>query len=73
MAKSKLVQANKKIEKNVVEAYEKIQNTVISGYQKIEAKFIDQFLTNEDETIEAAKERIKQENEKKRQPEIFNK
>lgn len=64
MAKSKLIQVNKKIEKNVVGGYKKIENTVVSGYQKIEDKFIDQFLTHEDETIEEAKERIKHEKEK---------
>lgn len=64
MAKSKLVKANKKIEKKVVGGYKKIQNTFVSGYQKIEDKFVDNFLTNEDETIEEAKKRIKHEKEK---------
>lgn len=63
MAKSKLVQANKKIEEKVVGGYNKIKNSVVSGYQKIEDKFIDQILTHDGETIEEAKERLKRENE----------
>lgn len=63
MAKSKLVQANKKIEEKVVGGYKKIKNSVVSGYHKIEDKFIDQILTHDGETIEEAKERLKRENE----------
>lgn len=36
MAKSKLVQANKKIEEAVVGGYRKIEQTVVGGYQSIE-------------------------------------
>lgn len=63
MAKSKLVQANKKIEEKVVGGYKKIKDSVVSGYHKIEDKFIDQILTHDGETIEEAKERLKRENE----------
>lgn len=36
MAKSKLIQANKKIEEAVVGGYRKIEQTVVGGYQSIE-------------------------------------
>lgn len=66
MAKSKLVEANKKIEKAVVGGYQKIEDTVVGGYKKIEDKFVDQFLTKDGETVEEAKKRLQQEkNEKK--------
>ena len=65
MAKSKIVEANrkiteavtdgyKKIESGVVEGYRKIETGVVDGYTKIEDKFIDQFLTREGETVEQA-------------------
>ncbi len=61
MAKSKLVEANKKIEKAVVGGYQKIEDTVVGGYKKIEDKFVDQFLTKDGETVEEAKKRLQQE------------
>lgn len=65
MAKSKLVEANKKIEKAVVGSYKKVEDTVVGGYQKIEDKFVDQFLTKDGETVEEAKARLKQESKNK--------
>lgn len=75
MAKSKLVNANKKIaekvvggykkiEKGVVGGYKKIEDGVVGGYKKIEKAFIDRYLTHEGETVEDAKKRLheKQEN-----------
>lgn len=73
MAKSKLVEANKKIEKavtsgykkiedTVVSSYKKVEDTVVGGYQKIEDKFTEQFLTKDGETVEEAKKRLKSEN-----------
>lgn len=59
MAKSKLVQANQKIENAVVGGYKKIEKTVVSGYTKIEDKFVDSFLTKDGESIKEAKERLK--------------
>ncbi|MGN0695234.1 MAG: hypothetical protein ACI4J5_00555 [Oscillospiraceae bacterium] len=70
MAKSKLAEANKKIEDAVVGGYKKIEEGVVSGYKKIENgavsgfekisdKFVDSFLTHEGETVEEAKERLK--------------
>ncbi len=71
MAKSKIVQANKKIAKavtdgykkietGVVEGYHKIEDGVVGGYTKLEDKFIDQFLTREGETVEEARNRLKE-------------
>ena len=69
MAKSKLVKANEKIAETVVEGYKKIEDGVVEGYKKIEEgvvsgftkmtdKFVDQFLTNEGESVEDAKKRM---------------
>lgn len=70
MAKSKLVQVNKKfeeavvggyrkIEQTVVGGYQSIENTVVGGYQKIEDGFVDRCLTRDGETVEEAKQRLK--------------
>lgn len=70
MAKSKIVEANKKIaesvtggykkiERGVVEGYKKIETGVVDGYTKLEDKFIDQFLTRDGETVEDARKRLK--------------
>lgn len=70
---SKLVEANKKIEKTVVGGYKKIEKTVVEGYKKIEDKFVDKFLKKDDETIQEAKERVKKEQkelEKRRDEEL---
>ena len=69
MAKSKLVAANKKIEEAVVGGYKKIEDGVVGGYKKIENsvvggfnkmtdKFVDNYLTTDGETVEAAKKRL---------------
>lgn len=59
MAKSKLVNANKKIEKAVVGAYKKIENGVVGAYTSIEDKFVDSFLTRSGESVSDAKKRLK--------------
>ena len=70
MAKSKIVQASekiadavtdgyKKIEKGVVGGYKKIEKGVVDGYEKIEDKFVETYLTKDGETVEQAKERLK--------------
>lgn len=70
MAKSKFVNANKKIadsvvsgykkiEEGVVDGYKKIENGVVKGYTKIEDKFVEQYLTHDGETVEEAKKRLK--------------
>ena len=60
---SKLVDANKKIEKAVLEGYKKVEDSVVGGYKKIEDKFVDTFLKKDGETIEEAKVRVKEEQE----------
>ena len=70
MAKSKIANATekmaegvvdgyKKIEKGVVDGYKKIERGVVEGYTKIEDKFVDRYLTREGETVEEAKDRLK--------------
>lgn len=70
MAKSKIVKANekiaeavtdgyKKIEQGVVDGYKKIEQGVVDGYTKIEDRFVGAYLTKEGETVEEAKERLK--------------
>jgi len=69
MAKSKLVEANKKIEEAVVGGYKKIEDGVVGGYKKIENgvvggfnkmsdKFVDNYLTSDGESVEEAKKRL---------------
>ena len=53
-----------KIEKTVVDGYKKIEGSVVNGYKKIEDKFVDTFLKQDGETIEEAKVRVKNEQEK---------
>lgn len=70
MAKSKIVKTNEKIAEAVVSGYKKIENGVVCGYKKIEQgvvegytkiedKFVDTYLSKEGETVEQAKERLK--------------
>ena len=61
MAKSKLIQANKKIERVVVGGYKKIEETVVGGYKGIEDAVVgvDRYLTRDGETVEEAKQRLK--------------
>ena len=54
MAKSKLVEVNKKIENGVVGTYKKIENGVVDGFNKISDKFVDNFLTKDGETVKKA-------------------
>jgi len=71
MAKSKFIEANKKvaeavtdgyknIERGVVDGYKKMENGVVEGYTKMEDKFIAQFLTREGESVEDARKRLKE-------------
>lgn len=60
---SKLVNANKKIEKAVVGGYKKVEDSVVGGYKKIEDKFVDTFLKKDGETTEESKARVKAEQE----------
>lgn len=67
---SKIVDANKKIEKAVVGGYKKVEDSVVGGYKKIEDKFVDTFLKKDGETIEEAKVRIKQEQQQLKEQNI---
>ena len=58
---SRLVDANKKIEKTLVDGYKKVEESVVGGYQKIEDKFVDTYLKKDGETIDEARERIVEE------------
>lgn len=69
MAKSKLINFNKKIADNVVKGYKvvedtmvkgykKIEDTVVDGYKSIEDRFVDQYLTRDGESVEDAKRRL---------------
>lgn len=69
MAKSKLVKVNEEIAKKVTGAFEKVEETVTEGYTKIEDAFVDRYLTRDGESVEEAKERLKQEiSNRERQP-----
>ncbi len=59
MAKSKLVKINEKIADNVTGGFKKIEETVVNGYEKIEDAFVDRYLTHDNETVEEAKKRIR--------------
>jgi hypothetical protein len=70
MAKSKIVKISekiadtvtdgyKKIESGVVGGYKKIESGVVSGYTKLEDKFVEAYLTKDGETVEDAKQRLK--------------
>ena len=76
MAKSKLVAANqkiadgvvggyKKIEEGVVGGYKKVEGAVVGGYNKIEDAFVDRYLIQEGESVEDAKKRLHEEQEKR--------
>ena len=60
MSKSKIIKTNEKIAKSVEHTFKKIENTVVGRYTKIEDKFVYSFLTKDCETLEKAKERLKQ-------------
>lgn len=59
MAKSKLVQANKKIENIVLHSYKTIENSVLKTYEKIEDAFVERYLMHEGESVADAKKRLK--------------
>ena len=59
MATSKIVAANEKIAEKVVAAYEKVEDTVVAGYTKIEDTFVARYLTKDGETVQEAKERLR--------------
>ena len=76
MAKSKLVQANKKIaasvtggyrriEKGGVGGYKKIEKGAVDGFMKVSDVFVGEFLTKENESIEEARKRLASEKKKR--------
>lgn len=73
MAKSKLVQMNTKIEKQLETGLQKISNRVVGSYTKIEDKFVDQYLTKEGESIDQAKLRLKKEQAQRKEKSIKEK
>lgn len=58
MAKSKLVKANKKIAEAVVQGYKKMEDIAVTGFGKINDGFVDQFLTQDGESVADAKKRL---------------
>ena len=69
MAKSKLVEVNKKIEEGVVGGYKKIEEGVVGGYKKMETgvvegfgkatdKCVEKLFAKKGETVEEAKKRL---------------
>lgn len=61
MAKSKLVEVNRNIEKAVVGGYKKIENNVVDVFENISSKFVDNYLTKDGETVEETKKRLLEE------------
>lgn len=70
MAKSALVNANKKIAKAVVGGYKAVEGavvggyktverTVVDGYEAVEDAFVDRFLTEDGESVADAKARLR--------------
>ena len=55
-----------KINDSVGGSYKKIESSVVKTYTKIEDKFVDKYLKHDNETVEEAKQRLKNE-EKERQ------
>lgn len=68
MAKSKLVQASKKIEESVVGTYKKIENGAVDGFSKMTDKFVDSFLTQEGESVADAKKRLAGQQQAREEP-----
>lgn len=59
MATSKIVAANEKIAEKVVKTYERVEGAVVAGYTKIEDTFVARYLTKDGETVQEAKERLR--------------
>lgn len=58
MAKSKLIKANKVVEKAVVSTYKKIEDTVVGQFNKVSDTFVDHYLTHDGESVKQAKKRL---------------
>lgn len=77
MAKSKLVKVNEKIAQTVTAGYRKMEHGVVGGYQAVEQAavqgfgkltdaFVAEFLTREGESVQDAKDRLAQEEARRR-------
>lgn len=77
MAKSKLVKVNEKIAQTVAAGYRKMEHGVVGGYQAVEQAtvqgfgkltdaFVAEFLTREGESVQDAKDRLAQEEARRR-------
>lgn len=60
-----VVDTYQKIENGVVGTYKKIENSVVGAYTKVEDSFVKKFLTHPGESVEDAKERMAEENQKR--------
>ena len=65
MAKSKIVKANERIAGKVTCIVGSSEDTVVRGYTRMEDAFVDRYLTREGETVEQAKNRLKEEKRQK--------
>lgn len=59
--KSKIANANEKIEEEVTSGFSKIQDGVVGGFSKIEEAFINRYLKRDGESVAEAKERLQRE------------
>ncbi len=65
MAKSKLVNANKKIADSVTGGFTKMSDTVTKGFGKVEDSFVDRYLTKDGESVDEAKKRLAKEKDER--------
>ena len=54
-----VVDTYQKIEQGMVDAYKKMESTMVGAYEKVEEGFVDAFMKKPGETVEEAKERLK--------------
>lgn len=57
----------KKVKNSMVVSYDKIEENIVKSYTKIEDEFVGRYLIHDDETIEEAKIRLKEINEKEKE------
>lgn len=56
---AKLADINERIAETVVDGYKKIEKGAVDGFNKVSDKCIDVLFTKEGETVDEAKERLK--------------
>ena len=54
-----VVDTYKSIEDGVVGTYQKLENSVVGAYEKLENKMVEKLFTKDGETVEEAKQRLK--------------